>query len=168
MKTQPPKDTHPMPGNPAQTSGLLNQMQAIRGISAWLAVVRTYQTCSDALAAQIRPLGLKLAEHDVLMSLLVTPVQTQQQLAEKSFVTKSHMSAVLTEMTELGWVSRDHSSIDKRSKTITLTPTGRVVAGQALAAQAKVVAVMMDPLSDKQILELEKISKNATAALTSL
>jgi DNA-binding MarR family transcriptional regulator len=142
------------------------QMMSVRGIGAWLAVVRTYQRCSEVLTAQIKPLGLKLAQHDVMMSLLVTPEQTQQQLAERSFVTKSHMSAVLTDMAALGWISRTESSADKRSKLITLTPRGLVIAGHALAAQANVVAVMMNPLTDRQITELEKLSRNAATALS--
>jgi DNA-binding MarR family transcriptional regulator len=151
---------------PAMTASV--RIESIRGISAWLAVVRTYQKCSAVLSAQIKPLGLKLAQHDVMMTLLVTPEQTQQQLAEKSFVTKSHMSAVLTEMAALGWVSRADSSEDKRSKVIALTPRGLAVARRALAAQAKVVAVMMAPLTDKQIAELEKLSKNAVTALSNV
>jgi DNA-binding MarR family transcriptional regulator len=73
----------------------------VRGLSAWVAVVRTYQQCFETLTAHIKPLGLKLAQHDVLMNLLL-PEPTQQVLAEKSFVTKSHMSAVLSDMAELG------------------------------------------------------------------
>jgi DNA-binding MarR family transcriptional regulator len=151
---------------PVMTASM--RMESIRGIGAWLAVVRTYQKCSEVLSAQIKPLGLKLAQHDVMMSLLVTPEQTQQQLAEKSFVTKSHMSAVLTEMAALGWVSRADSSADRRSKVIALTPSGLAVARRALAAQAKVVAVMMDPLTDKQIAELEKLSRNAVTVLSNV
>lgn len=140
----------------------------IKGMSAWLAVVRTYQKCAEVLEARIKPLGLKLAQHDVMMNLLLQAQQTQQQLAEKSFVTKSHMSGVITEMVELGWITRTDSSADKRSKIIALTPRGLALARRAYAVQAEVVAVMMEPLSDKQISELEKISLNAAANLTAM
>jgi DNA-binding MarR family transcriptional regulator len=113
----------------------------------------------------IKPLGLKLAQHDVMMSLLSAPQQTQQQLASKSFVTKSHMSAVLTEMELLGWIQRGDNLLDKRSKVICLTTSGMVLAQSAFALQTAVVDGMMSPLSDKQIHELEKISRQAIAAL---
>jgi DNA-binding MarR family transcriptional regulator len=140
----------------------------VRGTDAWLAVVRTYQKCSDTLSQRIAPLGLKLAQHDVMMNLLMHAQPTQQQLAEQSFVTKSHMSAVLSEMLLQGWITRTDSSTDKRSKLISLTPSGRALALQAYAAQAVVINAMMGPLTDKQISELERVSRSAVAALAVL
>jgi DNA-binding MarR family transcriptional regulator len=134
-------------------------------MGAWLAIVSTYQLCSETLSAGIRPLGLKLAQHDVMMNLLLHPALTQQQLAERSFVTKSHMSAVLTEMAERGWVSREDSQDDKRSKVIALTPAGLVLAQQAYAVQAQVVQVMMGGLSPAQITEMQDFSRKAQSAL---
>ena len=143
----------------------LLQPASHRGLSAWLGVVRTYQKCSDVLSEGIKPLGLKLAQHDVMMNLLKVPEQTQQQLAGRSYVTKSHMSAVLTEMQALGWIGRTDSAVDKRSKVVCLTPLGRALALRAYAVQTQVVDAMMAPLSDRQISDLEKLSRNAVAAL---
>jgi DNA-binding MarR family transcriptional regulator len=139
-----------------------------RGLGAWLGVVRTYQKCSQVLSEGIKPLGLKLAQHDVMMNLLKMPEQTQQQLAGHSYVTKSHMSAVLTEMQALGWIGRTDSAVDKRSKVVCLTPLGRPLALRAYAVQTQVVDAMMAPLSDRQISDLEKLSRNAVAALDRL
>jgi DNA-binding MarR family transcriptional regulator len=137
----------------------------VRGMQAWLAIVRTYQQCSETLSERIKPLGLKLAQHDVMMNLLLSPSLTQQQLAERSFVTKSHMSAVLMEMAELGWVNREDSMEDKRSKVITLTPEGASKAQQAYAIQVQVVNVMMGDLSNAQIKDIQNFSLNAYQAL---
>ena len=144
----------------------------LRGLSSWLAVVRTYQKCSEVLVLAIKPLGLKLAQHDVLMTLLMTrhtaePV-TQQRLAENSYVTKSHMSGVLTEMAVMGWITRSNSADDKRSRVISLTPLGLTLAKRAYAAQAGVIGVMMQPLSDRQVDELERTSRHATLALAEM
>jgi DNA-binding MarR family transcriptional regulator len=137
----------------------------VRGIGAWLAIVRTYQQCSETLSEGIKPLGLKLAQHDVMMNLLLSPTLTQQQLAERSFVTKSHMSAVLMEMAELGWVSRKDSIEDKRSKVVTLTPDGLQLAHLAYAVQTEVVSIMMGDLSNAQIKDIQNFSLNAHQAL---
>jgi DNA-binding MarR family transcriptional regulator len=134
-------------------------------MGAWLAIVTTYQQCSETLSAGIRPLGLKLAQHDVMMNLLLHTALTQQQLAQRSFVTKSHMSAVLTEMSERGWVSREDSQDDKRSKVIALTPAGRQLAQQAYSIQAQVVQLMMGDLSPAQITEMQDFSRRAQSAL---
>ncbi len=162
----PTKIAHPhiVPNQAAQP--------ALRGLSSWLAVVRAYQKCSEVLTLAIKPLGLKLAQHEVLMTLLMArhmaqPV-TQQRLAENSYVTKSHMSGVLTEMAEIGWIARNDSALDKRSKVISLTPKGLAVAKRAYAAQAEVIGVMMKPLTERQVDELERTSRNATLALTDM
>jgi DNA-binding MarR family transcriptional regulator len=139
---------------------------SVRGMGAWLAIVRTYQQCSETLSEGIKPLGLKLAQHDVMMNLLLSPTLTQQQLAERSFVTKSHMSAVLMEMAERGWVSREDSTEDKRSKVITLTRDGLALAQQAWGIQAQVVKVMMGDLSDAQIKDIQDFSLQAHQGLT--
>jgi DNA-binding MarR family transcriptional regulator len=155
-----------MPKNRVSTSHTSSeQPENVRGIHAWLAVVRTYQKCSEVLTEGIKPLGIKLAQHDVMMRLLVVQEQTQQQLAGSSFVTKSHMSAVLTEMAELGWIERTDSLTDKRSKVISLTSAGRRLALKAHTVQAGIVGAMMAPLSDRQISDLEKTSRNAVMAL---
>jgi MarR family transcriptional regulator, organic hydroperoxide resistance regulator len=143
-------------------------LPSVKGLNAWVAVVRTYQKCSETLTARVKPLGLKLAHHDVLMSLLAQPQQTQQSLAERSFVTKSHMSAVLSEMADLGWIHRTDSALDKRSKHISLSKPGLALARLAFAEQALVVGAMMAPLSDKQIADLERLSRNAVRALAQL
>jgi DNA-binding MarR family transcriptional regulator len=138
----------------------------VRGLSAWLAVVRTYQKCSEVMSASIKPLGLKLAQHDVLMSLLLEPQQSQQQLAQRSFVTKSHMSGVIVQMVERGWLKRADSAIDKRSHVVTLTASGKALARRAFAVQTQVVQLMMEPLSDEQMADLESMSRNAAVALS--
>ncbi len=150
-----------------KTRALTRRSEDVRGLGAWLAVVRTYQKCADTLSERIKPLGIKLAQHDVMMNLLRTPTLTQQQLAERSFVTKSHMSAVITDMEAEGWITRIDSDIDKRSKQIELTRKGAALAERAYAVQIEVVDLMMGPLSDKQIEIITKFSVDAFVALDS-
>lgn len=142
-----------------------SEIPKVRGMGAWLAIVRTYQQCSETLSDGIKPLGLKLAQHDVMMNLLMSTTLTQQELAERSFVTKSHMSAVLVEMAELGWVNRLGHAQDKRSKVITLTSEGLALAQSAWKVQAAVVKVMMSPMSQQQISEIQDFSLQAYKAL---
>jgi MarR family transcriptional regulator, temperature-dependent positive regulator of motility len=104
----------------------------------------------------------------VLMNLLMGSGLTQQQLAQRSFVTKSHMSAVLMEMQALGWIDRTGSDEDKRSKVITLTAQGRLLAQSAWQIQAQVVHSMMNPLSDEHLQGLSNFSVQAQTALIAL
>ena len=151
-----------------RSSQAISSLAIPRGAGAWLAVVRTYQQCTQTLSELIKPLGLKLAQHDVLMNLLRDEELSQQQLASRSFVTKSHISGVIAEMMESGWLARSGSELDKRSKLVRLTPQGRALALQALAAQNTVIHTMMDPLTDRQVIELERISLDAVERLIEL
>jgi DNA-binding MarR family transcriptional regulator len=134
-------------------------------LRAWMSVVRTYNLCNDTLINALKPLGLKIAQFEVLVKLLYDPEQTQQKLAANSYVVKSHMSGLLTEMMENGWVRRNEDEKDKRSKVISLTPKGFALANKAAAVQASVVGAMFAPLSKKQIRETEQTMDAVTVAL---
>jgi DNA-binding MarR family transcriptional regulator len=126
-------------------------------LRAWMSVVRTYNLCNDSLISALKPLGLKLAQFEVLVRLLYEPEQTQQKLAGNSYVVKSHMSGLLSEMMQNGWVKRSEHENDKRSKLISLTPKGLVLAKKAAAVQAMVVNTMFEDLTKKQIKETEQL-----------
>jgi DNA-binding MarR family transcriptional regulator len=126
-------------------------------LRAWMSVVRTYNLCNDALINVLKPLGLKLAQFEVLVRLLYEPEQTQQKLAANSYVVKSHMSGLLNEMMQNGWVKRTEHENDKRSKLISLTPKGVVLAKKAAEVQSLVVNTMFEGLSKKQIKETEQM-----------
>jgi DNA-binding MarR family transcriptional regulator len=134
-------------------------------LRAWLSVVSTYQLCGDTLTEQLKPLGIKLPQHEVLVTLLLHPQQTQQKLAQHSYVAKSHMSSLVVEMATLGWVARHDNPDDKRSKLVSLTPAGHALALQAFASQQRVMEAMFAPLTSKQIKETEAVMAQVTAAL---
>jgi DNA-binding MarR family transcriptional regulator len=134
-------------------------------LRAWLSVVRAYQLCNDALIEKLKPLGLKLPQYEVLVRLLHEPTQTQQQLALHSFVVKSHMSGLLSDMLERGWIKRSENDQDKRSKVISLTTKGAALAKKAAFVQNEVVGVMLAAMSKKQIIEVEQVMTSVAQAL---
>lgn len=130
-----------------------------------MSVIRTYNLCNATLIRELRPLGLKLAHFEVLVKLLYEPEQSQQKLAANSYVVKSHISGLLTEMIDCGWVKRSEHENDKRSKLVSLTPKGLAMARKAAAVQAKVVSAMFAPLTKKQIAETGQIMNIVSDAL---
>ena len=134
-------------------------------LRAWTSVVRTYQLCSDMLISRLKPLDLTLPLFEILVSLLGTPNQTQQQLVDRSFVVKSHISGLLANMEERGWIKREAGEIDKRSKVVTLTAKGITLAKKAATIQIEVVSAMITPLSQKQIHDMETTMRTVAAAL---
>jgi DNA-binding MarR family transcriptional regulator len=135
---------------------------------AWLSVVRCYQLCNDEIGAGLKPLGLKVQHYEVLARLAVHPAQTQQELAQNAFVVKSHMSTLLNEMEALGWISRTGSAVDRRSKTVSLTPLGKTMASKAAKVQLAVMTAMFEPLSARQIAEIDSSTSQVVQALTRL
>lgn len=134
-------------------------------IRSWMSVIRTYNLCNVSLINRLKPLGLKLAQFEVLVKLLHDPEQSQQKLAANSYVVKSHMSGLLSDMIENGWVKRSEHESDKRSKLISLTPGGLALAKKAAIVQAEVVGTMFAPLTKKQISDTEKIMDTVSKAL---
>jgi DNA-binding MarR family transcriptional regulator len=137
-------------------------------LRAWTSVVRAYQLCSDALVMRLKTIDLKLPQFEVLVRLLYEPDQTQQQLAEASFVVKGHMSGLLADMVAKKWIKRRESPLDKRSNVVTLTARGLTLAKKAAAIQAEVVSAMLTPLSAKQIHDVEAAMQIVSAALDDL
>jgi DNA-binding MarR family transcriptional regulator len=137
-------------------------------LRAWMSVVRTYQLCSDTLIAKLKPLDLTLPLFEILVSLLAIPNQTQQQLVARSFVVKSHMSGLLADMVERGWVKRSVGAVDKRSKVVALTAKGTTLATKATTIQIEVVSAMIAPLSQKQIRDMEATMNTVATALAAL
>lgn len=135
---------------------------------AWLSVVRCYQLCNDEIAAELKPLGLKIQHYEVLARLAAQPGLTQQQLAQTAYVVKSHMSTLINEMAALGWVQRNDSLLDGRSKTVALTPLGRTMANKAAKVQRAVMTAMFEPLLPAQVADIERSTVLVVQALTAL
>jgi DNA-binding MarR family transcriptional regulator len=134
-------------------------------IRAWLSVVRAYQSCSDCIVAELRPSGLTLPQFEVLLALLTIGDQSQQQLAQRSFVVKGHMSGLLVRMESTGLIHRRGDAADRRSKVVSLTKKGQALAGKAYEIQRAVMLEMFAPLSAKQISDTELVMQSVTKAL---
>jgi DNA-binding MarR family transcriptional regulator len=139
----------------ASTNKLTTKSITKEELRSWMSVVRTYQLCNDTLIEQLKQIDLKLPQFEVLVRLYYEPDQSQQQLAMHSYVVKSHMSGLLADMIERGWVKRSDSDSDKRSKLVSLTAKGSAVAKKAAAIQTEVVGAMLAPLNAKQVSDVE-------------
>jgi MarR family transcriptional regulator, organic hydroperoxide resistance regulator len=137
-------------------------------LRAWLSVVHTYQLCNDTLLERLKTIGLTLPQFDILVQLLREPKQSQQMLAERSFLVKSHISGLLAQMTAQGWIMRVSDEADKRAKLVSLTSAGVIVAKKAAAIQSTVMHAMLAPLSEQQINDVETIMVTVAGALQDL
>jgi DNA-binding MarR family transcriptional regulator len=137
-------------------------------IRAWLTVVTSYHLCDAAMAQQLAPLGVRLAEHEVLSHVLRAPGLSQQQLAERCFTAKSHISGLVAALEERGWLSRERDPDDGRARRLQLTPEGRTVAERTLAVQAGIVSVMAEAVSQDELLLIEDAMSRVNERLRGL
>jgi DNA-binding MarR family transcriptional regulator len=122
-----------------------------RGYDAWVGVVRNYQKCFRLLSRLLEPLGLSVAQHEVLQTIGRRQGLTQQELADRLLVVKSNVSGLLQRLEAQRLVSREPDPADARSKRILLTPKGQRVLLRSAALQARVVEAMMGSLDDREL-----------------
>lgn len=108
----------------------------------WLSVVRAYHLCSELMARRLSAVGVRMAEHEILANLRREPGLGQQALAARCFTAKSHVSGLLTDLEQRGWVRREPDPADARAKRLYLEPAGARMAERTAAVQAEVVALM--------------------------
>ena len=122
-----------------------------RGYDAWVGVVRNYQKCFRLLSRLLEPLGLSVAQHEVLQTIGRRQGLTQQELADRLLVVKSNVSGLLQRLEAQRLVSREPDPADARSKRILLTPKGERVLLRSAALQARVVEAMMESVDDREL-----------------
>ncbi len=136
---------------------------------SWLSVVRSYHLCSELLARRLGALGVRTAEHEILANLRREPGLSQQALAARCFTAKSHVSGLLTELEQRGWVRREPDPADARAKRLYLQPAGEAVAERTAAVQAEVVGLMTAGASvaelDQVRASMDGVSERLRAAL---
>jgi DNA-binding MarR family transcriptional regulator len=109
---------------------------------SWLSVVRAYNLCDALMARRLGALGVRTAEHEILANLRRDPGLGQQALAARCFTAKSHISGLLSDLEERGWVRREPDPADARAKRLFLAAAGARMAERTARVQADVVALM--------------------------
>ena len=82
---------------------------------------------------------------------------SQQELAERLYVTKGNVSGLLDRMVEAGLVERRSIPGDRRSNALYLTAKGRDLANRGMAAQRAYVMRTLGTLPAQDLADLERI-----------
>lgn len=120
----------------------------------WLSIARTFYLCDALLARRLGALGVRTAEHEILVNLRRDPGIAQQTLARRCFNAKSHTSALLTTLEERGWVRREADATDARAKRLFLTAAGERIAVRTLRVQAGLAASMAEAVSTRALADM--------------
>ncbi|MEO7115256.1 MAG: MarR family transcriptional regulator [Caldimonas sp.] len=120
----------------------------------WLSIARTFYLCDALMARRLGTLGVRTAEHEVLVNLRRDPGIAQQTLAHRCFNAKSHISALLTSLEARGWVRRESDPADARARKLYLTAAGERIAARTSAVQAEIAAEMAATVSKRTLAEV--------------
>jgi DNA-binding MarR family transcriptional regulator len=123
----------------------------------WFRIIRLNRRATNAVAAELKTLGLSIPQFDLLSTLTEREGLSQQELAERLYVTKGNVSGLLDRMVEAGLVERRSIPGDRRSNALHLTPKGRDLANQGIEAQRSYVMRTLGTLSAQDLADLERI-----------
>ena len=123
----------------------------------WFRFVRLHRRASGAIAAELRPLGLSIPQFDLLSTLTEQEGLSQQELAERLYVTKGNVSGLLDRMVDAGLVERRSTPDDRRSNALYLTSKGRDLAEKGMAAQKDYVNRTLGTLDPRDLADLERV-----------
>ena len=121
----------------------------------WFRLIRLEARMQAAVGERLRQIGVSIPQCDVLTTLTEREGVSQQQLAERLYVTKGNISGLLDRLEEAGLVERRAAPGDRRQYSIHLTEAGRAMAEKALAVQHKWIASTLGRMADADLEALE-------------
>jgi len=123
----------------------------------WFRLLRLESRISTALGSRLRALGLTAPQCDVLTTLTEREGVSQQELAERLYVTKGNISGLIDRLVSGGLVKRRTIAGDRRSHAIYLTPAGARRAQEAIAMQREFVAQTFGQLPPEKLIAFEEL-----------
>jgi MarR family transcriptional regulator, organic hydroperoxide resistance regulator len=126
-------------------------------LRVWFRFVRLHRRAAGAVAAELRAIGLSIPQFDLLSTLTEQEGLSQQELAQRLYVTKGNVSGLVDRMVEAGLVERRASPDDRRSNALHLTERGRRLADAGIAAQTAYVTRTLGTLPAVDLAELERL-----------
>ena len=104
-----------------------------------------------ALDERLQPFGLSQARWLVLLQLSREDGLIQKDLATRCGVEAPTLVGLLDRMAEDGWITRRESSVDRRSKTVHLTPKAQEGIKQILTTAAELRRVLLAGIAPKDV-----------------
>ena len=134
-----------------------DRARAVDPLRVWFRFIRLHRRVSGAIAGELKAIGLSIPQFDLLSTLTEQEGLTQQELAQRLYVTKGNVSGLVDRLVEAGLVERRAIEGDRRSHALHLTGRGRELADQGIAAQRAYVERTLGRLPAADLLELERV-----------
>lgn len=124
-------------------------------IRVWFRLIRLESRIRGAVAERLRSVDLSVPQCDVLTTLSEHEGVSQQDLAERLYVTKGNISGLVDRLAAAGLVERRDLPSDRRSHAIHLTQAGRKAAEQGVAIQRGFVEETLGRMSAAELLAFD-------------
>lgn len=118
---------------------------------AWLRFLRLNQRIARVAARVMRDTGLSVPQFDLLSTLSEREGATQQDIAERLYVTKGNISGLIDRMADAGLVERRALPHDRRSHALFITAMGRAALARGDAIQREMIARTLGQLPEHEI-----------------
>ena len=126
-----------------------------RSVRVWFRLIRLEARMQAAVGERLRQIGVSIPQCDVLTTLGEKEGVSQQELAQRLYVTKGNISGLVDRLQTAGFVERRPSASDRRQHSIHLTEKGRATAERAIAVQMKWIASTLGQMTDAGLEALE-------------
>ena len=124
-------------------------------VRVWFRFLRLESRLQIAVSERLREIALSVPQCDVLTTLTEAEGISQQDLAERLYVTKGNISGLLDRLEDAGLVERRSIEADRRQYAIYLTPRGRDSAEKAIAVQHALIDETLGKLSGDNLAAFE-------------
>lgn len=126
-------------------------------LRTWFRFLRLHQRITSRATQEFRRLGISIPQFDLLSTLSEREGVSQQEIAERLYVTKGNVSGLIDRLEAQGFVERRALPNDRRSYALHLTPEGRRLAEAGLAMQSRLIAATLGTLPRQDIETLDRI-----------
>jgi DNA-binding MarR family transcriptional regulator len=129
-------------------------------------VFRISASVGDAMTETYREFGISRSEFDVLATLRRSgqPFLTPGSLATSMMMTTGGMTGRLDRLERAGLLTREPDPHDRRGLRVSLTPAGRRLIDQAVAAGVATQERLLAPLTSRQRSDLTRLLSALMAA----
>ncbi|GGC60538.1 MarR family winged helix-turn-helix transcriptional regulator [Chelatococcus reniformis] len=126
-------------------------------LRVWLRFVRLNRRLHGAMTAELKAARLSISQFDLLSTLSEAEGLSQQDLADRLYVTKGNVSGLVDRLVASGLVERRPLAGDRRSHALCLTALGRETVGRGLAIQRTYVSRTLGALAPADIAALDRV-----------
>ncbi len=118
-----------------------------RSLNLWFRISRIYNYSIRESNMHLRSWNLSAAQFDVLVQVGTYEHMSQQELADKLFVTKGNIAQLIKKMEDIGWIYRVK---EKKTNVLALTPVGRQLYNEVVPVQEDFQAAQFSGLTSDE------------------